>query len=236
MCYNLIMETIEGLESRVTLHERLAAPTERTGDFYLSIFGLYRPDLAGKTIMNVGSGGSDLQADLAVDKARVINVDLRNKNKKQSTMESTLVAGDMVKLPFQDNSADLVVSLWASFHPPKNVRTNILSEMVRVSRDRVMIYPCYGGQKVEDYIDQNNLQPFLEFQDPPGNPKLILANLNTQKNPLSKFARLLNNANYTFMESIIRLFGAKRLTINAQQLKANPECLKILENLVNSGI
>lgn len=95
----------------------IAVPvTDRNLPYYLEAFGLKAEELRGKTILNLGSGKSNLGREL--DKqginAHVIDLD-RAYKKGRKGIPAVLLAADMGKIPLKDGSVEIVFASWSLF-------------------------------------------------------------------------------------------------------------------------
>lgn len=222
---------------KISFSEKTAVPTERPGDFYLSFLGLKPENLEHKTILNIGAGGSDLQADLKQHDVKVLNCDLRYEKTPPET-ESALIAADMTALPFSDDSTDIAVALYSAGHPPASTHAGILQEMVRVSREKAVIYPCRIHDQLANTIEEHGWKDVLKIEGPKFDPTLLFANMDRSKGFIGNLGRLIKNAYYALdVEAIGKIFyGTKRVTIDSAALKSSPAWKEIIEELVRNGL
>lgn len=120
-------------------------------------------DIKGKRLLDVGCGaGTDAKVYSAMG-AKVSGIDISENQVKLARREvkGTFVAGDMAKLPFEDNSFDMVVSRYA-IQASRNVRKSIL-EMVRVAKpnSEIIILTKHPLRTfLEGYINDKKLDYF----------------------------------------------------------------------------
>ncbi len=224
---------------KISWGEFLAVPTERPGEFYLSLLALDKKEIGGKTILNIGAGGSDLEADLKEFGGRVINCDLRYKRGKNGQeTKSALVAGDMTQVPLQDNSVDIVVALYATGHPPKKLDKTTLTEMVRVAREKVIVYPCREGKEAERLIQNDSiLKQAAKLERQGINLKLITAGMDKKGGFFHNLNRLIKNLYYLDVETIgAKLFRAKRLSLDVKTLKEDGHWREKTNQLIAAGL
>lgn len=106
-----------------------------------------------KSILEVGCGfGRNMKylIDQGINPKRITGVDISpemiKKARKYLRKGSTLKTGNILELPFKDNSFDLVFTHGVLMHvEPKNIQRAI-SELVRVSKKKIiLIEQNYGG-------------------------------------------------------------------------------------------
>ena len=107
-------------------------------DFFLAGLG------AGARVLDAGCGPAAAARDIELAGARYTGLDLNAPSLTQVRAEHPdleLVLGDAGRLPFGDNSFDLVVlRAVLTTVPLAKARERILAEAVRVSRNRVGVY------------------------------------------------------------------------------------------------
>lgn len=69
------------------------------------------------------------------------------------------IVGSVLKVPFDDNSFDLVVSVDVLEHLPRELRQKALNEIMRVSSDTIVV-GCPAGEKAEE-IDRTTLKEYF---------------------------------------------------------------------------
>lgn len=157
--------------------ERYCEITGRQLGEYLTFCPLKAEDLQGKVVLNLGSGGSDLEEELKrkmVFPKAVFNLDLayiRRKNKfLQDWMRNWYggstgtfapkkgaVCGDMCLLPFPSGVIDYCFSLWSLSHYLSEERRDLaVSEIIRVLRPtgRAFIHPV-------TYLEENLVEGMM---------------------------------------------------------------------------
>ncbi|MEI6690908.1 MAG: methyltransferase domain-containing protein [bacterium] len=218
--------------------ERGVISTERPGDFYLSLFNLKEDDLIGQILLNLGAGGSDLQADFKTKGLKVFNIDPSyNGGNHRGIKNSTPIAGSALTLPLADNSVDISTSLWSTGYVPDKYSQLYLTEMIRVTSGKSMLYPCSVGSLAEDFLKQNNLESIFKIETPALDLKLLLANLHISQGFFGNLTRLIKNSYYVKVESDARRVAhPRRLTINSHELKKNPEWQAVTMKLIESGL
>lgn len=229
---------ISEIQGKVTKQERIAVPTERPGDFYLSLLNLTREKVFGKKIFNIGAGGSDLQNDLGKNGTKVVNCDLRYKDGAHcGIIASELVGASMTALPFADNSTDIAVNLYAAGHPPKKMDVYTLSEMVRIAKETVIVYPCNCTEETKQFISDHKLENIVILESPKFDPKLLFANLDKKEGFIVNLSRIAKNIYYSgIIEPLAKVIGAQRLTINSGSIKQNQNWAEIIDGLTKSGL
>ena len=103
--------------------------------------------VAGRTVLDVGTGTGRAAIGLARRGARVTGVDasaemlaVANRRAQEASVEVTFVAGDAHGLAFDDRSFDAVICLRVLMHTPDWRKS--LAELCRVARGRVVFdYP-----------------------------------------------------------------------------------------------
>lgn len=74
-----------------------------------------------------------------IERCNVVLLDIRKKHVKNVKLGLPVV-GDGCALPFKDNSFDVVVSVDSVEHIPQKNRANYLSELKRVSKNKVLLH------------------------------------------------------------------------------------------------
>jgi len=111
----------------------------------------FLPDVAGKTILDVGTGTGRAALALAARGATVTGVDasaemlaVARRRAADAKLAVTFVGGDVHGLEFADHVFDAVVCLRVLMHTPDWRRS--LAELCRVARDRVVFdYPALAS-------------------------------------------------------------------------------------------
>lgn len=122
-------------------------------------------NLKGKQLLDVGCGaGTDARVYSAMG-AEVSGVDISKKQVElaRKEAEGTFTISDMAKLPFKDNSFDIVVSRYA-IQASKNVRKSI-REMIRVAKpnsDIIILTKHPLRTFLEGYINNKKLNYFKD--------------------------------------------------------------------------
>ncbi len=219
--------------------ERLAVPTGRPADFYLSLLGIVREELKGKNILNLGAGGSDLQADLVDEEASVTNLDLSytNRGRMAETMMSALAPGSMTQLPeqFAANSFDIVIALYSAGHPPRSLDSATLIGAVHCASEVVKIYPCAVSRATRQFIINQGLESIVTIDTPTFDPKLLFANAPGARF-LQKLQEPAKNAYYLTVEAIAKLFRSQRISIDTAALKKREDWQDICAQLTAKGL
>lgn len=230
------MDRLEVDPIRGKMVEKGSITSERPGDFYLSLLGLERNKLKGKSIFNIGAGGSDLQSDLNDDDIKVVNFDFRYRDgNHRGVTKSSLIAADMFKLPFTANSTDIAVGLYIGGDDKKYLDLFLVEDMVRVAREEVVVYPCTITKDFTDYIEQHGLRDIVRITLPKFDIKLILANVKNKNSIYSKVSRIIKNIYYLGIEAYDTPDKSTRLSINTEALKKTEGWQKILGELLHSG-
>ena len=107
-----------------------------------------RPRCASFKVLDVGGGPGGIALFLdGTDAARVVICDLKWESLKRAkaTTAAAVVVGDAMHLPFSSESLPVVVMVHALEHiPGKAAKTASIFEMVRVSRDAMVLEGPFG--------------------------------------------------------------------------------------------
>ena len=81
-----------------------------------------------------------------------------------------VVIGNAVKLPFKDDSFDIVISVATLEHIPKDARRPFLMELKRISKMMILHFPCENGSgkflgRRYDLLFQHYHQQILGIED-----------------------------------------------------------------------
>lgn len=164
------------LPFRQKIIETLVPVTDRTFDEYLSHLGFKKDDLAGKIILDVGSGKKERfskEAEKYGAKVYSVNPKLKNwmtRKKLQgwfsldSEWQKRSIATRAQRLSFKDNQFDAITSLYAfPLWFTEKDRKGVLKEMIRVLKPGGKIYlsPRYDdmetmlGLSIIEWIREN---------------------------------------------------------------------------------
>ena len=149
---------------------------------YLPIVRLLKKQkLANAKILEVGSGSYGITPYL---KKPIIGVDLKFDEPKYDLLTQVHGTGD--KLPFKRNEFEVVILSDVLEHMPKNARSKVLDECIRVARKIVIISGPFGPQafeqdkKLAQISDHHFLQEHLRYGLPEvsdilnyKNPKIV---------------------------------------------------------------
>jgi 2-polyprenyl-3-methyl-5-hydroxy-6-metoxy-1,4-benzoquinol methylase len=135
-------EAFDGLRFSGPIGQLIARTQEQV------IAGFLEP-VAGRTVLDVGTGTGRAAIALARRGARVTGVDasaemlsVANRRAGEAGVEVTFLTGDAHGLAFADHSFDAVICLRVLMHTPDWRRS--LSELCRVAGDRVVFdYPAF---------------------------------------------------------------------------------------------
>jgi len=97
-------------------------------------------ELSDKTLLDVGCGSGTFLNDPKVNVALGVGLDISHKilmEAKAKTKSAVFLQGDGERLPFADDSFDVVVSLDALEHTPSPLAA--VKEMCRVARSKIVV-------------------------------------------------------------------------------------------------
>lgn len=163
--------------------EKISRTTGRPLEYYNQLLGLALEDYTNKSILNVGSGASDLKLMLeehGVNPKSVVNVDfayknvetktgvldfITGKNLKREDTPQGAVAADIKSLPFADGSFDKVLGLWSVGWLNEAKIPDAVTESYRVCNEggEVRIYPVFISKESLEIAKQ---YPFLRTERP----------------------------------------------------------------------
>ena len=156
-------------KSRLRISGSAFPPTARTFDLYCHDLDLEKYSFKGKKVLDIGAGNSDFVDESKKRGASAWGVDLPNwikwikKNYTEKLHLSSHIGATGEKLPFKDNSMDLVVSNSFLDHAEDMHSLKILTkEALRVLRpdnsfrfDRPDIFASdTGGRKIYQAFDE----------------------------------------------------------------------------------
>lgn len=124
---------------------KLNTITGRGWEEYEYLLRIKPEALTNETVLNFGSGFSELYKDLK-DKGIDCNmVDFELRYRPWEPKDRAFVQGTGVKLGFKDNQFDHVLALWSTYQIPPEDRKAVFKELMRVGKI-IHMGPIFGNE------------------------------------------------------------------------------------------
>lgn len=159
------------------------------------------PDLAGKRVLDLGSGRGEISMTMASRGASVVGidigpalVDLANRSAAHNRLDAEFVVGSVDRIPFSPNSFDLVVGCAFLHHLSEQMVQDTIDESYRVVRPggSVHVIEPIENSKVFDLLQ--NLFPVGKPGQPQYRPSIL------QRSEWAEFLRTLDERPLTDRE------------------------------------
>jgi len=117
---------------------------------------IYKMDDACTSILDVGGSGGVILSFIDASKYNIYILDLNKKAFSNANRELNAIIADGCKVPFKDDSFDVVTSVDSLEHIPDSIKPDYLNELKRVAKKKVfMHFPAtssdglYQGEKYD---------------------------------------------------------------------------------------
>jgi SAM-dependent methyltransferase len=121
---------------------------------YITILKNEIADIAGKAVLEAGSGSGRISLRLAKERARVFLLDnspeainVSRKLFREDNEKAAIVCASIFQIPYRDNSFDIVWNGGVIEHFVSDELDAVLKEMIRVSKEKGLVIAIYPSAK-----------------------------------------------------------------------------------------